>query len=132
MGDGERPIEVDRSPRGLDRLSISIQIQQEHGPQVMQLARERVPLRRRGADALGLRHILVSQRANPERRVGPVGGDVSLSRTTPEPSPPASPAGTAAGVPSVSRCAAKLLAHAISGRADSGPIGREADDAPLR
>ena len=60
MGDGERPIEVDRSPRGLDRLSISIQIQQEHGPQVMQLARERVPLRRRGADALGLHHVLVS------------------------------------------------------------------------
>ena len=131
MGDGERPIEVDRSPRGLDRLSISIQIQQEHGPQVMQLARERVPLRRRGADALGLRHVLVSQRESGAVPAQSVAMSLSLASTR-EPSPPASPAGTAAGVPSVSRCAAELLTHAISGRAGSGPIGREVDDAPLR
>ena len=62
MGDGERPIEVDRSPRGLDRFSISIQIQQEHGPQVMQTrSRAGASCLATAQTRLGLRHVLVSR-----------------------------------------------------------------------
>jgi hypothetical protein len=73
MDDRQRPIEIDRAPRGPDRLVIPTEIHQEHGPKVMQLARERVLLRRRGADPLGLPDVLVRQRPDPQRDLGPVG-----------------------------------------------------------